>query len=125
MGRRDQNDIQWKKVKDIVRKRDKNICRLIRILSIQEGFLLKKNAPFEFLNKLDPAHYLPVGQYPEECYNEDNIVLLNRYSHSMLDSFKNPLNGKNISKEEVNKWWKRILENDKRQYDNLIEKGLI
>lgn len=122
--RRDSNDIEWKNVKDKVYKRDNNICRLCRILSLQEMLILKKNAG-SFLNKLDPAHYIAVSQDSSIMYDENNICLVNHYSHSNLDSSRNPITGEFISNEEVHDWWIRILRGNKKQYEYLKSIGLL
>ena len=118
-GRRTSADEQWKEVKDIVRKRDRNTCRLIRIVSIKEMMILKKNSPSHMLKILDPAHILPVGSHPDYCYLTNNVVLLNHYSHSNLDNMKSPLDGKPISREERDSWWKRIAGDN--QYRELLK----
>lgn len=86
--------------------------------------MLKKRAG-HYIQQLDAAHYLPVGEYGEYCYDPDNIVALNHYSHGMLDDYRNPITGKSISKEEVDEWWMRILKGNPDQYRRLIEKGII
>ena len=108
-GRRTSSDEKWKEVKDKVRIRDKNICRLKRIVSIKEMMILKKNAPPHMLMQLDPAHVFPVGAHPDYCYLTNNLVMLNHYSHSNLDNMCSPLDGHAISREERDNWWKRIV----------------
>lgn len=115
--RRDSNDLEWKKVKFEVRKRDQETCRLIKIVSVSEMFLLKKKAG-RLLQILDPAHIIPVSERPDLCYNSDNIVTLNRYSHEMLDNFKHPITGTPINKQEVLAWWKKIAK--EKQWNNLV-----
>lgn len=122
--KRDSNDLQWKKVKEKVKDRDKNTCRLLRILSISETFMLKRNAG-SFLDKTDPAHYRSVSERPDLIYEPNNIVLLNRYSHSNLDDFKDPITGQSISAEDVERWWRRILSGNKSQYSYLETNGLL
>lgn len=107
MGRRDSSDEKWARTKDRVRKRDKHKDRIFRCLSMKEALLLKKNAG-KLVTRLDAAHIFPVSLYPELCYVDVNIVLLNRYSHSMLDDFRDPVTGGSISKEVVYEWWQRI-----------------
>ena len=122
--RRDSNDTEWKKVKDIVSKRDNNICRLLKVLSYKEALILKKNAG-PFLNKLDHAHFIPVSQNSDIMYDENNICLLNRYSHSNLDSSKNPITGEYITSDQVRLWWIRILKGNTNQYKYLENKDLL
>jgi hypothetical protein len=121
--RRDSNDTKWQEVKNKVKNRDK-VDRMLKILNPIEYKVLKSNAGY-LLNILDPAHYLAVSDRPDLCYKSYNIVLLNRYSHEMLDSFKNPINGESITKEEVQLWWERILKGDNTQYQYLKSQNLL
>mgnify|MGYP007057168830 CR=1 FL=1 len=107
MGRRDHKDAEWKKVKKIVRERDLETCRLIKIISMKQALLLKRNGT-GVLQKLDPAHILPVSTHPDLCYEPNNIVLLNRYSHNMLDFGRDPITGEPINHEETLSWWETI-----------------
>ena len=56
------------------------------------------------------------------CYDEDNIISLNRYSHENLDSYRDPITGKSITREEVNKWWVRLLKAYPPQWESFISK---
>ena len=122
--RRDSSDSEWKKVKALVSERDNGICRLMRVLTIPEAIKLKRNAG-RYLSITDPAHYRPVSERPDLCYEPNNIVCLNRYSHSNLDDFKDPLDGHSITSEEVEDWWLRILKGNQKQYMFLNAKGLL
>ena len=122
--RRDSSDKNWSDAKEIVKNRDKNTCRLCRILPMQDFLRLRKNAG-KYMNIIDPAHYRSVSERPDLCYETNNIVCLNRYSHSNLDDFKDPIDGHSISSEEVNEWWIRILKGNKFQYEFLLSKGLL
>lgn len=124
MARRDSNDAEWKKTKRIVSKRDKGVCRLMMVVSAGEGLLLKRNSQ-GMLSVLDPAHYLPVSIRPDLCYDPDNIVLLNRYSHNMLDYSRSPITGEFIDSSETKAWWKKILQGNTKQYKALQDKGII
>ena len=116
--RRDSNDKQWQKAKELVLERDRGVCRLLRVLSIPEAMKLKKNAGGMFLNNIDPAHYRSVSERPDLCYDPNNIVCLNRYSHSNLDDFKDPLDGHSITSREVENWWQE-------QYEYLETHGML
>lgn len=122
--RRDSNDVEWQKVKSDVSKRDNNMCRLIRVLTYKEALILKKNAG-PFINKLDHAHFIPVSQDSSIMYDKNNICLLNRYSHSNLDSSRNPITGEYIDSNQVTDWWIRILKGNVNQYNYLENKGLL
>lgn len=118
MGRRDSNDAEWRKVKEVVRKRDSNTCRLMMVITAKQGLHLKKNGSGQ-LETLDPAHIFPVSTHPSLCYEKDNIVLLNRYSHSMLDSGRDPITGNPIPYEARMRWWELIA--GPMQWDHLQE----
>ena len=105
--RRDKNDKKWFQVKKEITKRDGNNCRLVRILSVKDMYLLKKNAGMQ-LNILDPAHIFPVSLDTSIMYEPANLVRLNRYSHSMLDNMKDPITGKSITRNRVYDWWRKI-----------------
>lgn len=123
MYRRDSQDKEWQKVKEVVRKRDR-LDRLQKVLTPAEYSLVRKNAG-PLIHILDPAHYLPASKNPELIYKSYNIVLLNRWSHSQLDACRDPITGENISPEERDAWWTRILKGDTNQYEYLRYKGLI
>lgn len=112
-------DFSWDNVCEVVTKRDKGKCRLIECLDYDEYQELKKNAgPLK--NIIDHAHVIRRTQSLKLKYDSDNIVLLNRFSHSMLDQYRNPLNGKPISKEETVLWWTRII--GLKEYEVLLIK---
>ena len=106
--RRGADDQLWKTVRQRVRDRDSNTDRLLRIITVREAVLLSRTAPKIQLITLDPAHIYPASGYPGLIYEENNIVLLNRYSHENLDNSRHPIMGTPISKEEMMSWWERI-----------------
>jgi hypothetical protein len=118
MMRRDSSDEKWSEVKKQIFLRDKERCRLIKICSPKEFLILKKNAGNR-LFVLDPAHVIAASQAPNLLYESENIICLNRFSHSCLDNCCNPLSGEPISKIERNLWWKRIIGETK--FTNLEE----
>lgn len=119
--RRSKNDSQWKELKQKVLARDKNSCVLRKILTPLEAMLLIKKAGSR-LNILDPAHVFPVSTCPHMCYMLENVVILNRYSHSMLDNGCDPITGDFIGQEKVQEWWKRIV--GEKIYNTLFEISL-
>lgn len=121
--RRDSNDKDWQKVREVVIKRDR-FDRLQKVITPAEFNILKGNAG-PLIQVLDPAHYLPAGQHPELIYKSYNIVLLNRWSHSQLDSCRDPIHGVPITLEERDNWWVKILKGNPSQYAYLKNKGLI
>ena len=118
--RRDSNDKEWARVKKEVSKRDEGVDRILKCLNLKEALTLKKKGGV-LLDKKDPAHIIAVSENETIMYEACNIVTLNRYSHEMLDSFRDPVDGHNITKKEAIKWWLRILGTDKRQYKEFME----
>lgn len=99
---------KWKNVCKEVDKRDKGKCRLIECLDYDEFQELKKNSgPFRKIK--DHAHIFKRSGYPSLIYDKNNIITLNRYSHSMLDQNRSPIDGSCISKDKVTYWWERIV----------------
>jgi hypothetical protein len=105
--RRDKNDLQWQKLKEEVRTRDKG-DRILRVLTVKEALLLQRKAPRVQLEKLDAAHIFPVSIYPDLVYDKNNVVLINRYSHENLDNLRHPVTGDVITYEERQGWWARL-----------------
>lgn len=108
MSRRDHNDAEWKETRQKVFQRDQHHCRLLRVCTAQEALMLIKFAGNR-MGILDPAHIFAVSIAPHMCYDIDNIVTLNRYSHSLLEECKHPIYGTPITKEDEENWWKRII----------------
>jgi hypothetical protein len=107
--RRDKNDKKWQDLKKAVTKRDKKGCRFLRVCTVKEALIIQRLAPKVLLNCLDHAHIFPVSLYPELCYEIDNVILLNRWSHHHLDDCRNPVTGEGITKEERDEYWKKII----------------
>ena len=118
--RRDSNDKEWTRVKKEVSDRDKGVDRIWKCLNLKEALILKKKGGV-LLEKKDPAHIIAVSENESIMYEACNIVTLNRYSHEMLDSFRDPVDGHNITKKEAVNWWLRILGTDKKQYNDFME----
>ena len=118
--RRDSNDKEWTRVKKEVSDRDKGVDRIWKCLNLKEALILKKKGGV-LLEKKDPAHIIAVSENESIMYEACTIVTLNRYSHEMLDSFRDPVHGHNITKREAVNWWLRILGTDKKQYNDFME----
>jgi 5-methylcytosine-specific restriction endonuclease McrA len=114
------DDPKWKEVADIVWKRDKGQCRLLSKLKIDNFdlymYFINNNLP-SLYSKLDLAHIIPRSQSSELYYDPSNILLLNRVSHSWIDTYHDPVTGKSLTKEEHEKWWRYIL-NEKMEKTN-------
>lgn len=110
----EKQEIDNQKMEEVYNRVDKRDgdCQLISKLNVQDYAQLRLNGRgFSFI--IDHAHVFGKGAYPHMKFMEDNIVLLNRYSHSMLDHRKNPITGENISSEEHEKWWIYIIGKDR------------
>jgi hypothetical protein len=113
-------DKQWIEVCKQVDIRDNNKCRLIKVLSYIELQELKTNVQKYMLEQIDHAHIISRGNDSSLIYVVENIICLNRYSHSNLDQYRNPINGKQIDKDEWLNWWYKIVGID--FYNKLLEK---
>lgn len=103
-----QKDERWEYIKSGLGKS----CRLIERLSelnLNDALIDLNNNAGWLLKTIDGAHYKSRSRYPFLVYYPDNVVPLNRYSHSMLDQYKDPISGEPISKEEHEEWWQLIL----------------
>ena len=88
----------------VVKRRDNYTCRLMRLLSNEERMYIHYSS-FGIDKKLDVAHVISRAQSPTLKYDIENMVLLNRYSHTNLDRYRDPVLGVPISQETVEKWW--------------------
>lgn len=106
---------------EFIRNRDGNKCRLVWLLSDIEYQEWLSNQGGQG-STIDAAHVFGKNAYPWMRYIPENIVCLNRFSHNSLDTYRSPLNGKIISKEEHENWWKRIV--GEETYAKLVELSL-
>lgn len=83
--------------------------------------MLKKIAPSALVNRLDHAHIFPVSIYPHMVYDDNNLILLNRWSHHNLDECKDPITGLSISREDRDNWWRKIIGDS--IYEELLAKA--
>lgn len=102
-------DKKWAAVQKYVHARDNGKCRLVSLLT-REEFHTLCNYSGGLHKVLDCAHIKSRGSHPELKYDPDNVVLLNRFSHSMLDSGRHPLTGRACYPEEREYWWMRIIQ---------------
>ena len=58
-----------------------------------------------FLTTLDVAHVFGKGAYPWMRRELENVVLLNRYSHSMVDQGKHPIDGTPMDPYAKESFW--------------------
>ena len=102
-------DIEWEELKENL---DFSECFLIKRLKEEqmydEFYELQNNAGC-LLKTIDPAHVFPKGGYPYLKYDLENVVPLNRYSHSCLDTMRDPISGEPIDKEKHELFWMFIV----------------
>lgn len=98
-------------------------CALIRALRnanrITDINSIYRNGTF-LVKSLDGAHVISRQKAPFMKYDPDNVVMLNRYSHSQLDFMRSPIDGTPITKDEQDGWWKFIL--GEERWERLNEK---
>lgn len=88
----------------------KDYCMLWNILNKEEkDYIIINFRENLFLNQnLDCAHIEGKGNNPKEKYNIENIVIIGRYFHRLIDDYKDPVTQENISGEQRDNWFKRI-----------------
>ncbi len=105
-------DEKWENLK---KEMDLTKCTLIERLKKEESNVysysiqtMKQQGGF-LLGTIDPAHVFSRGAYPHLKYKKENVVPLNRFSHSMLDTMRSPITGEQITKKERDSFWKYIV----------------
>ena len=109
-------DEKWEETKIESRKLYGKKCLLMSQLSgVEIDTLLQNSGGLH--QTIDPAHVFGKGAHPHMKYVADNVVPLNRFSHSMLDQQKDPITGKPISRKELDEYWEFIV--GKEVYESL------
>lgn len=110
-------DEQWIETRSQI---DLTHCRLLQILmefKDSSGIIeLRQNAG-PLIECIDPAHVISRGSAPHMKYDIDNIVPLNRFSHSCMDQSRDPVTGRQVTGEVITEWWKILVGPEK--YDEL------
>ncbi len=104
-------DQRWVEVRNQILERDK-VCRLWKVLTANEKEHILKNFSHDFFylkDILDVAHIKPRSTHPELYYDPENLLLLSRYFHSLLDSYIHPVTRTSITSEERDVWFQRIV----------------
>jgi len=85
-------------------------CMLWKCLNEDEKEHINKNFKADlYLNcNIDVAHIEPKGSNKELQYSVDNVVLLGRYFHNLLDTLKDPVYKTDITKEQRLDWFFRM-----------------
>lgn len=104
-------DERWEEVK---RNMDLSECLLMkRLKDMKFESLYYTLSKKPFIDTIDPAHVFPRSGFPHLKYEPLNIVPLNRYSHSNIDQFRDPIFGDPITKEVQTALWEFILGKEK------------
>jgi hypothetical protein len=90
-----------------------NYCRFWKCLTKDEkSYVMEEHSIDFWLNKnLDGAHIISRSEDVSLKYDLDNVVLIGRLWHSLLDQYKDPLTRESINKDERMSWMLRIKEN--------------
>ena len=67
--------------------------------------------------QIDIAHIIPRSVSQNAKDDRRNLMFLNRYSHSNLDSYKHPITGEKITRQERVEWIRKI--NGKEKLEGL------
>ncbi len=105
-------DERWQGVKAVVLARDKScrlLCHISRNVELTAQLIERSNG---LHNILDCAHVFSRSAYSHLKYEARNIIILNRYSHSMLDMGKCPVLGHTIPKKDCTAWWAALVGSD-------------
>ena len=115
-------DERWTEVSELVHKRDREQCRFLSKLKVDNPdkymYFIHNNIRGLYM-RLDVAHVIPRTLSKALYYEPNNLVLLNRVSHSLLDTYHDPVTGKAITSRQVEDYWKYIIGVEK--YEELKE----
>jgi hypothetical protein len=115
-------DMEWVKTREIVYRRDQNKCQILSKMPLRVTLRLVKFAPKSLLSIVDPAHVFARSTHPHMKYDPDNVILLNRFSHSSIDDMRDPITSNPISREEHDEWWKMIV--GEERWERLVQKSM-
>lgn len=114
-----QLDELWIEMVELVKIRDNCECQFLKLSSEDDRKWFYKTYPYNLIQTLDIAHVIPRSKSTKLYYDLDNLRVLNRVSHGFLDTYKHPLYGTPISREDRDNWWKKIIGED--TYNSLEE----
>jgi len=102
-------DEEWVSLLGDIRIRDQYECQLLKCLEDHEKKTLHQKAPEHLLRILDGAHIIRRSACLFLYYEQKNVSLINRYSHSALDLYCDPITYHPIDAKQVVDWWIRII----------------
>lgn len=106
------DDSKWVQVCEEVDRRDRNKCRFLSKLLIDnpgDYRYIIQTCPCTLIQKLDHAHIISRSESAGLYYEKDNIILLSRVIHSRIDQYLHPITGRSITSDERDSWWKYII----------------
>lgn len=120
-------DEEWIRVSSFVRDRDRGECQLLRnvdfILGVGAAQVIRNNSN-GMCNIIDVAHIFGRGAYPHLKYDPENCVCLNRYSHTFIDLYKDPFEGRfSLSKADRMYYFSWMVGEEKIKKLQLKAKG--
>lgn len=102
------SDEKWIYVRDYVRSRDVS-CRIWNILTKNERTAVMLEDSYSYLSKfLDSAHIIARSQNLKLKLDPNNLVLVNRYFHQLLDSYLSPFRKRITSSERI-LWFRKAF----------------
>lgn len=88
------NSVQWRRKRELIRMRDRNMCRLCAI-----GY---GNKPVEYVSEVSVHHIVPLAADYSLRLDDDNLISLCRYHHELAENGKIPAELlKKLAKSEV------------------------
>ena len=103
-----QKDERWEEIKAGLGKNCRLAQRLYE-LGMNDALVDLNNNAGWLIKTIDGAHYKSRSRYPFLIYYPDNVIPLNRYSHSMIDQCRDPITGELMTKEDQEEWWRFLL----------------
>lgn len=108
--KQDQKDERWELVKQLVKENVGEGCHLFKCLDakdkstvLQDGLLNHND-----FKKIDGAHILPKGPWPQHKYKTSNVILIKRLFHTRLESYNHPITEEFIGREAAQQWYLKI-----------------
>lgn len=87
------NSTQWRRKRELIRMRDRNMCRLCAI-----GY---GNKPVEYVSDISVHHIVPLAVDYNLRLNDDNLISLCDYHHELAENGKIPVDLlKNLAKSD-------------------------
>lgn len=88
-----------------------NLCVIWKFIFTDEEkkYIIKNHYKDLWLAEtLDIIHIESRSRSSEDKYNPDNILLGNRYFHTLLDNYKNPINKEDMTNDERELWLNKL-----------------